>query len=73
LSRQEEGIDGEPRFAMLETIREFGSDQLEAAGDADEARARHATFFLAMAEELHTVMKGSQPAPAFAVTIERLG
>jgi hypothetical protein len=29
--RQVEGSDDEPRFGMLETIREFGQEQLEAA------------------------------------------
>ncbi|HET7676745.1 MAG TPA: adenylate/guanylate cyclase domain-containing protein [Candidatus Limnocylindrales bacterium] len=41
----------EDRFWMLETIREFAAQQLEATGDADELRARHADFFLALAEE----------------------
>jgi predicted ATPase/DNA-binding XRE family transcriptional regulator len=32
----------EPRFAMLETIREFALDQLEASGEAHCVRERHA-------------------------------
>ena len=28
--------DGEPRFTMLETIREFGLDQLQACGEDDD-------------------------------------
>jgi predicted ATPase len=32
----------EPRFAMLETIREFALAQLEASGEADSVRERHA-------------------------------
>ena len=50
LLRQEEGAGGEPRFAMLATIREYGLEQLAASGEADEARQRHAAFFLALAE-----------------------
>lgn len=34
-----------PRFTMLETIREFGLEQLAASGDEDLARDRHAAFF----------------------------
>jgi predicted ATPase/class 3 adenylate cyclase len=37
------------RFSMLETIREFGLEQLEALGDADELRRRHAGWFLDLA------------------------
>jgi predicted ATPase len=42
--------DGE-RFVMLETIRQYASEQLEANGEADKLRQRHAEFFLAFAEE----------------------
>ena len=37
---------GSLRFAMLETIREFGLSQLREAHEEDEVRARHAEFFL---------------------------
>jgi tetratricopeptide (TPR) repeat protein len=36
---------------MLETIREFGLEQLEALGDAEPLRRRHAEWFLALAVE----------------------
>jgi predicted ATPase/class 3 adenylate cyclase len=38
------------RFAMLETIREYALDQLEAAEETESLRARHAEFFEALAE-----------------------
>jgi len=50
LVRQAEELDLQPRFGMLETIREFAIDRLQAAGEGDEAAARHAGFFLALAE-----------------------
>jgi predicted ATPase/class 3 adenylate cyclase len=33
--------DGEPRFRMLQTIREYGLEQLEAAGELGQVRDRH--------------------------------
>ena len=36
------GADGEPRFRMLETVREFGVERLEASGEEEPARGRHA-------------------------------
>jgi predicted ATPase/class 3 adenylate cyclase/sugar phosphate isomerase/epimerase len=51
LLRQEEGPDGEPRFSMLETIREFALDELERSGEAEAMRYAHARFFLALVEE----------------------
>jgi predicted ATPase/DNA-binding XRE family transcriptional regulator len=52
LLRQEEGPDGEPRFTMLETIREYALEQLEASGEAGSVRRRHADYFLALAGQL---------------------
>jgi predicted ATPase/class 3 adenylate cyclase len=39
------------RFWMLETIREYATERLEASGEAEELRRRHAEHFLALAEE----------------------
>ena len=39
------------RFWMLETIREFAVELLEASGESDDLNARHARWFLALAEE----------------------
>jgi predicted ATPase len=46
------------RFAMLETIREFAAQRLEAGGEADELRQRHADYFLGLAEEAFPNLKG---------------
>jgi predicted ATPase/class 3 adenylate cyclase len=37
------------RFGMLETIAEYAEEQLEAAGDGDETKRRHAEHYLAVA------------------------
>jgi predicted ATPase/DNA-binding CsgD family transcriptional regulator len=44
--------EDEQRFGMLETIREYGLEQLGVAGEEEETRRRHAAWYLAMAEEL---------------------
>ena len=50
------------RFWMLETIREFAVGRLEASGEADEFRQRHAEHFLAMAEEAQPHLRGDPKA-----------
>jgi non-specific serine/threonine protein kinase len=39
----------EPRYAMLETIREFAAEQLDGRPDASEAKRRHADWCLELA------------------------
>ena len=41
---------GEPRFRMLETIREYAAELLEASGEAETLRRRHCEHILARAE-----------------------
>jgi predicted ATPase/Tfp pilus assembly protein PilF/DNA-binding XRE family transcriptional regulator len=50
LIRQEIGADGENRFTMLETIREYAREKLEASGQTGIARRRHAAHYLAQAQ-----------------------
>jgi predicted ATPase len=40
---------GEPRFTMLETIREYGLERLVESGEAALTRQAHATYFRALA------------------------
>jgi predicted ATPase len=47
------------RFSMLETIREFAVERLEASGEGDELQRRHAAYFLALAEEAFPNLRGS--------------
>jgi predicted ATPase/DNA-binding CsgD family transcriptional regulator len=48
LVRRMEG-EGEPRFTMLETIREFALEHLAEAGETKSTRQAHATYFRALA------------------------
>ena len=50
----------EPRFTILETVREFSLDQLVAAGEADKLRGRHAAWVLALIEEIGPQMRGAR-------------
>src|SRR5207248_10577137 len=51
LIRQMEQGDGEPRFVMLETIREYGLGKMAESGEEMETRRAHAAYCLALAEE----------------------
>jgi predicted ATPase/DNA-binding XRE family transcriptional regulator len=42
--------DEEPRFTMLETIREYALERLVSSGEAEEAQRKHAQYYLALAE-----------------------
>ncbi|MCE3277515.1 MAG: hypothetical protein K0R13_3370, partial [Propionibacteriaceae bacterium] len=50
LLQQEVGPSGEPRFTMLETVREFALEQLAASGEDAVIRQRHASWYLALTE-----------------------
>lgn len=60
LKQQVEQRDGEPSFGMLETIRDYGLEQLTASGEAEIIRQRHATFFLALAEATEPELLGAR-------------
>src|SRR5262245_16397489 len=46
-----EGSEDEPRFTMLETIREYAVDRLELSEEASTLHWRHAEYFLGLAEK----------------------
>ena len=60
LQRVEHTEDGseDQRLLMLETIREYGLEVLEALGDGDDARRAHAGYFMHLAEEAEPALKG---------------
>jgi non-specific serine/threonine protein kinase len=65
---QEPQPDGEPRFRMLETIREFGWERLSESGEERAVRTAHAGYYLELAAqaELRLITVGS------ATWVERL-
>ncbi|MCB0127209.1 MAG: hypothetical protein KDE58_33335, partial [Caldilineaceae bacterium] len=48
----------EPRFRLLETIREFGLTLLEQHGELAAVRHRHALYYLALAADAETQLNG---------------
>lgn len=52
LLRREQQSGGEPRYAMLETVREFGLDQLTVMGERALAHAAHAAYCVGLDERL---------------------
>jgi predicted ATPase len=60
LLRQTETADGEPRFAMLETIREYALEKLRGAAGGELARYQtlHAAHYLALAEAAAPQLQG---------------
>jgi len=65
LLQRVEGVDGEPRYSMLETVRELGQERLTAGGELAEASRCHAAYFLAFAEQ-------REPGGALSLRIARL-
>ena len=63
LLRQEEGVDGVARFRMLETVREYGLEQLEVTGEAEATRQRLADRGLALAEQVEPARYFGNIAP----------
>jgi predicted ATPase len=71
LVRRRTGRLGEERFWMLETIRGFGIEQLEAADEVDAIRRRHAERMLEIAEVAHLSEDDDEPFDLPAALAER--
>ncbi len=60
--------DGESRFRMLETIREFAREELEASAEGPALWERHAAYFAQLAQTAEPALVG----PDQAVWLDRL-
>ena len=56
LVQSEADADDQRRYRLLEPIREYALERLQGSGELDAARARHAQYYLALAEQ-------AEPAP----------
>ena len=52
--------NGEPRLGMLETIREFGLEQLAQANEIEAVYRAHAAYYLSLAEESEPHLTGRE-------------
>ena len=59
LIKVEETADGEPRFRLLDTIREYAAERLEADGEADLIRDRHREWYVALVERASGELSGA--------------
>jgi predicted ATPase/DNA-binding CsgD family transcriptional regulator len=55
-----EGVESEPRFGVLATIRDFARELLESSGESAEAHRRHAEYYLGLAEKAAPQLHGSR-------------
>jgi predicted ATPase/class 3 adenylate cyclase len=57
---QERHDDGEPRLGLLQVIREYALERLEASGEAEALRQAHTAYFLTLAERAEPVLTGPE-------------
>jgi predicted ATPase len=60
LLRRREGEGEDVRFVMLEVVREYALEQLEACGEREAAALAHARYFLMLAEEAEPQLRGEE-------------
>jgi non-specific serine/threonine protein kinase len=58
---QEEGLGGEPRFLMLETLHEYAREKLAQSGEVVRFQRRHAEYFTRFAEQAEAKISGAEP------------
>ncbi|MEZ0239548.1 MAG: adenylate/guanylate cyclase domain-containing protein [Chloroflexota bacterium] len=59
LVKVDDAVDGEPRFRMLDTIREYAAEHLEARGETAMIQARHRDWYVALAAEAAAKLSGA--------------
>jgi predicted ATPase/transcriptional regulator with XRE-family HTH domain len=62
LLQHTDSIEGEPRFTMLETLRAYALEQLDAAGETMLVRQQHALYYVHLAEHVTPHLWGPDQA-----------
>jgi predicted ATPase len=70
LLRIERMSEGEPRFGLLETMREYALERLAERGDGEAVRRRHAGYYLRLAEAAEPALLGAEQI-RFLRTLDR--
>jgi tetratricopeptide (TPR) repeat protein len=60
LLQPRDGIDGDRRVRMLETIREYALERLDERRETGEVARRHAAYYLGLAEQAELEVLGSR-------------
>ena len=53
-------VGDEPRYGMLEPVRQYALEKLEKSSEAEEVRRRHAGYYLALGERVGRKLKGPE-------------
>jgi predicted ATPase len=64
--------DEEPRFRLLQLIREYAWEQLDAAGESDALHWRHADYFATAAENAAQRLYGRESVSGYTFLIREL-
>ncbi len=54
--------DAQTRYRLLETLRQYARDRLEDTGGSAAVRARHRDYYMALADEADSKLKGAEQA-----------
>jgi WD40 repeat protein/predicted ATPase/transcriptional regulator with XRE-family HTH domain len=55
-------VEGTPRYGLLETVRQYGLQQLERAAEATPVRDRHLAWCVTLAEQAEPALLGAEQA-----------
>ena len=66
-----DGSGAEPRYRLLETVRQYARERLEEAGELAACETAHARHFLAVAEEAAPDLIGGESTPGLVARLVR--
>jgi non-specific serine/threonine protein kinase len=69
----QEVVGAGERYRLLEPLRQYADDRLSQAQEADSARRSHATFYLALGDEMYRELRGPSQVRWMALAAEDIG